>query len=147
MVLRVAAATHLDHPLTAETKGAPVTPSPGPADRQRRRWWVAGIVGVLAMTAIAVWFGIAATAGRVHWTNTGFQVHDDTRIEVRFDLVRDPAREVVCRLEALDAGHGPVGSTEVTVEATPSSPSRHTAELRTVTRATTGYVDSCHYAG
>lgn len=116
------------------------------ADRRRTRsWWVIGVVGVAAMTAVAVWFGISATAGRVHWVNTGYQVASDDEVQVRFDVVRDPGREVVCELAALDGHRARVGATTVTVAPTDSSPSRHTATVRTVSRATTGYVDHCAY--
>lgn len=112
----------------------------------RRRWWVAGSVGVLAMCLVAVWFGLSATVGRVHATNTGFEIVSDAELTLRFDLVRDPARPVTCRLYALDEGFGQVGTTTVTVEPAPTSPSRHTASVRTVSRAATGYAEGCTYA-
>lgn len=118
--------------------------SPAPTV-SRRTWWIVGVAGVAAMTALAIWFGIASTAGRVHWVNTGFEIVSDDQIDVRFDLRRDPTREVVCALHALDEHHGRVGTGEVTVPPTQSSPSRHVEPLRTVSRATTGYIDSCSY--
>jgi len=122
-----------------------VTPAP-PTQDSRRFWWVVGSLGVAAMTAVAVWFGLAATAGRVHWVNTGYVVESDTSVQVRFDLRREPDRAVTCAIEALDERHATVGSTEVSVGPAISSPSRHLADLRTVARATTGYVDRCWYA-
>ncbi|MDQ3528030.1 MAG: DUF4307 domain-containing protein [Actinomycetota bacterium] len=117
-----------------------------PESRRRRRWWVVGVLGVAAMALVAVWFGIAATAGRVHWVNTGFEVAADDEVQVRFDVIRDPGREVVCELQALDDRYTRVGTAQVRVEPAESSPSRHTATVRTVSRATTGYVDACAYA-
>jgi hypothetical protein len=111
-----------------------------------RTWWVIGIVGVLAASGIAVWFGLAGSLGKVHWVNTGFSVTDATEVEVRFDLNRDPARSVVCELQALDVNHARVGTAEVTVGPSESSPSRHLATVRTTSLATTGYVDFCEYA-
>ncbi len=111
-----------------------------------RTWWIVGILGVVAMSAIAVWFGIAATAGKVHWYNSGFEVVSDEQVDIRFDLRRDPSRTVVCELHALDTKHARVGTGEVTVPPTPESPSRHVESLRTVARATTGFVDRCWYA-
>jgi hypothetical protein len=98
------------------------------------------------MVALAVWFGIAATAGRVHWVFTGHDIVSATQVDVRFDLRRDPSRAVVCRLEAQDGSHTVVGRTEVEVGPTDASPSRHVATVQTATEAVTGYVDVCWYA-
>ncbi|GGK80992.1 DUF4307 domain-containing protein [Ornithinimicrobium pekingense] len=115
-------------------------------DRARRRWWLVGSAAVAVMTALAVWFGIEATSGRVHWVNTGHQVVSGTQVDVRFDLRRDPAREVVCRLEAQEASHAVVGRADVTVGPAQSSPSRHVESVRTAAPAITGYVEECWYA-
>lgn len=109
------------------------------------KWWVIGGIGVTIMVALAVWFGISATAGKVHWVNTGFEVMSDEQVDVRFDLRRDPSRAVECALHALDAQHARVGTATVVVGPSEESPSRHIEPLRTVARATTGYVDSCSY--
>jgi hypothetical protein len=97
------------------------------------------------MSAVAVWFGTAAATGKVNWVNTGFEVVADNKVDVRFDLHRDPDRPVRCVLEAQDEQHFVVGRTETRVAAEPSSPSRHVASVRTAAPAVTGYVDSCDY--
>lgn len=112
----------------------------------RRRWWIIGTAAVAVMTAMAVWFGIEATAGRVHWVDTGHELVSDRQVDVRFDLRRDPDRAVTCRLEAQDASHAVVGRTEVTVGPTESSPSRHVESVETASPAITGYVSECWYA-
>lgn len=117
------------------------------ADLGRRRlWWWVGGIAVAGMAAVAVWFGVAATSGRVQWVYTGHDVVSATQVDVRFDLRRDPLRPVVCRLEAQDASHTVVGRTQVQVDAAPGSPSRHVASVQTATEAVTGYVDACWYA-
>lgn len=123
-------------------------PSPATAGRgvSTRTWWVIGVVGVLAAAGVAVWFGLAGSLGKVLWVNTGFSVTDATEVEVRFDLHRDHDRSVVCELRALDDTHARVGTTEVTVGPSESSPSRHLATVRTTSLATTGYVEFCEYA-
>ncbi len=112
----------------------------------RRRWWTIGVVAVVLMSALAVWFGISATAGRVHWVDTGYQVVSDRQVDVRFDLRRDPSRAVDCELEAQDFSHTVVGRTTVTVPPSDSSPSRHGMSVETATGAITGYVSECWYA-
>lgn len=110
-----------------------------------RTWWVVGVIGVLVMSGLAVWFGLSATVGRVHWTDTGHSITSDTEALVRFDLTRDPAREVTCRLQALDERRGTVGTAEVVVPPGDTSPTRHVEPVRTVTRALTAYVERCWY--
>lgn len=114
--------------------------------RGSRRWWVIGGIAVVIMSALAAWWGVAATQGRVHWVDTGFQVMSGTQVDVRFDLRRDPDRAVVCQLEAQADSHLVVGRTEVTVPAGESSPSRHIESVRTASPAITGYVQQCWYA-
>ncbi|MFX0538109.1 DUF4307 domain-containing protein [Ornithinimicrobium sp. Y1847] len=112
----------------------------------RRRWWIIGAASVAVMVAMAVWFGIAASAGRVHWVNTGQQVVSEEAVDVRFDLRRDASRAVVCELEAEDYQHSVVGRVRVEVGPSESSPSRHVEQVRTASPAVTGYVDRCWYA-
>lgn len=112
----------------------------------RRGWWVFGTVAVILMSAMAVWFGIEATTGRVHWVDTGYEVVSERQVDVRFDLRRDPDRAVVCELEAQNYGHTVVGRTEVTVGPSDSSPSRHVESVETAAAAVTGYVTECWYA-
>ena len=52
--------------------------------RTNRTWWIVGILGCLAMSAVAVWFGIAATAGRVGWQTQSYAVLDDQSVTVTF---------------------------------------------------------------
>lgn len=129
--------------MTTPPDAPPTTASTG---LSQRTWWVVGTVLVLVASAIAVWFAVAATAGRVHWTLTGFDVVSPSQVDVRFDITRDPTREVVCTLEAQDEFHTVNGRTDVRVPAADASPSRHIESVRTASPSVTGYVDSCRYA-
>lgn len=122
-----------------------MTESPPKPPRSTRFWWIVGTVGVLAMTAAIVWLQLAGGTGRVSWNDAGFQITDEASIDIRFDVVRQPDREVVCRLEALDDNKNFVGSREVTV-APGQERSRQIATVQTIARARTGYVDLCWYA-
>lgn len=113
--------------------------------RTTRRWWVIGGIGVTAMTAVVVWLGLWGAGEQVQWYNAGFQVRDDTVVDVRFDLTREAGREVTCRMEALDDRKLLIGSTDVVIEAGQETRSRHVAPVRTLAVATTGYVDYCWY--
>ncbi|MGB5951506.1 MAG: DUF4307 domain-containing protein [Ornithinimicrobium sp.] len=119
---------------------------PAPSSpRSTRAWWLIGSVGVLMMTALAVWFGVASVTGKPNWVNTGFDVAAQDEVAVRFDLRRDPSRVVECAVEAQDASRFVVGRTTTRVEATQQSPSRHVATVQTTARAVTGYVEDCRY--
>ncbi len=116
-----------------------------PTSTTTRRWWAIGIVGVLVMTALAVWFGVASATGKVNWTNAGFEVTSSEEVQVRFDLSRDPTRAVECILEAQDESHFVVGRTTTILDPGTESRSRHVAPVRTAGPAVTGYVDRCEY--
>lgn len=111
---------------------------------RHRKWWVIGSLAVLAGLVVAVVWGWSATRG-VLWTNTGFDVVSDRVVTVRFDVNRDPGKEVVCVLRAQDIDHASVGRTEVTVPPAEQRVTRQEFELRTTHRAVTGFVDSCRY--
>ena len=120
---------------------------PRPAGRPRapasRRWWVLGGLGVAAGTAVAVWFGLAATLGRVAWTDLAYRVVDDRSVQVTYEVHRPDAHAAVCLLRALDQRHGTVGSLEVAVPAGGADTVRRTDVVRTTTRAVTGTVRTC----
>lgn len=113
--------------------------------RGNRRWWVIGVVSVVLMSGLAVIWGLSAVQGRVHWVYTGHQVVSESEVEVRFDLRRDPSREVTCRIEAQAETHVVVGRTEVDIAPTASSPTRQIVGVTTASPAITGYVDQCWY--
>ncbi|MGO0574869.1 DUF4307 domain-containing protein [Ornithinimicrobium panacihumi] len=125
---------------------APASPERTGSGRSHRGWWIFGTLAVAAATALAVWFGISATAGRVHWVYTGHDVVSESQVDIRFDLRRDPSRAVTCELEAQDGSHTVVGRTTVEVGPTDSSPSRHIESVQTATEAITGYLTQCWYS-
>lgn len=108
------------------------------------KWWVIGTVGVVVMTALAIWFGLAASSG-VQWSDAGNDVVSDTQVRVIFDVTNQNGRPVTCTIEAQDVNHSQVGVTTVDLPASSMDSVRYTRTVRTVTRAVTGTVDSCSY--
>ncbi|HET7474628.1 MAG TPA: DUF4307 domain-containing protein [Dermatophilaceae bacterium] len=115
---------------------------PGPAV-SRRTWWLLGTVGVAGGVAIAIWFGLAATVGRVGWTDLGYRVLDNQTVQVSYQVHRPDAERVTCTLRALDRSFGTVGTVEVVVPAGGPGTVQRTDRIRTTTRAVTGLVREC----
>lgn len=116
---------------------------PRPAPGQGK-WWAIGSVGVLVMTAFATWFGIAASGG-VQWSDAGHDIVSDTQVQVTFDVINQNGRPVTCTIEAQANDHSQVGVATFALPASDKGVVRYTRTLRTVTRAVTGTVDTCHY--
>ncbi len=118
-------------------------PIPRPAPGQGK-WWAIGTIGVVLMSAIAIWFGIAASSG-VQWSDAGHDIISDTKVEVTFDVINQNGRPVSCVLEAQDNNHRQVGVVTVDLPASNLDVVRYRRTLRTVTQAVTGTVDKCSY--
>lgn len=121
----------------------------GAQQTQRRRtvlWWVVGSLGVALGVAGAVWFGLAATVGRVSWTDIGYHVVDDRTVDVRYDVHRPSGTAVVCVVRALDQGYGTVGVVEVRIPAGEATAVPRNDRVRTTSRAVTGLVKDCRAA-
>jgi len=111
-----------------------------------RRWWVVGTIGVAIGVALAVWFGLSASLGEVTWQDTGYQLHGDRAVDVRYDVTGATGRPVTCTIRALDRQHGAVGTVQVRLPASKQSTTHHVTRVRTTTAAVTGTVQSCQYA-
>lgn len=112
-------------------------PAPGQA-----RWWVIGILGVLAMTAAVAWLGWSNTAGAVHPQVTAYAVESDSSVRLDYQVIRPEGSTLTCELTALNVRKGAVGT--VTEEVPPGpNPAVRSVTIRTTERAVTGVVTSC----
>jgi hypothetical protein len=107
------------------------------------KWWIIGAVGISAGIALVVWFALSATLGLPSWQTYSFKVVDDRSVTVTFDVHRPGGQPLTCTIEALDRDFGRVGSVSFAVPKTETDSSRHTATVRTTTRAVTGQVRTC----
>jgi len=114
---------------------------PRPAPGQLK-WWVIGAAGILVGCALAVWFGISATRG-VSWSDAGYQVVSNTRVDITFDVIHQDGKPATCTLQALDIKHGQVGERTVHLPASTYASTRYTRTVHTVAKAVTGTVESC----
>jgi hypothetical protein len=107
------------------------------------KWWIVGVIGIGAGIALVVWFALSATVGLPTWQTWAYKVVDDRTVTVTFDVTRPGGQPMTCTVEALDRDFGVVGSARHAVPQTETETSRHTATVRTTTRAVTGRVKTC----
>lgn len=118
------------------------TTLPRPAPGQLK-WWVVGTIGILAGTALAIWFGLSATLGQPSWQTLGYKVVSDQQVRVDWQVTRPGGAALTCTIEALARDFSPVGTARVTVAASPDETTNESALLRTTSRAVTGQVKTC----
>lgn len=116
-------------------------PAPGTA-----KWWVVGALGVVAMTALVVWFGIRIHVGAITPQVVAYEVRSDSETSVTYQVNRPDGRGLACVVTALDVRHGRVGAAEDLVPPGEGWVVR-TVSVRTTHRAVTGLVDSCTRRG
>lgn len=116
-------------------------PAPGPGHRRA----VVAAVAALAVVGLAwvVWVGLGAAQREIRWDDVGYEVVDDTTVEVRFSVVKDPGATAVCRIEALNGRYAQVGLATVDVGPSPERAVTSSVTVRTQERAVTGLVDTC----
>lgn len=113
-------------------------PAPGTG-----RWWVIGIVGCTVGAALAIWLGLANSLGAVTWDDTAYNVVDERRVVVDFDVHRSPGEAVTCTVEALDKSFGVVGRVDVPIPASTQRSTHRQVVIRTASLAVTGTVKTC----
>jgi hypothetical protein len=90
-----------------------------------------------------VWAGLGQARADVRWTDLGYQVIDNSRVTVTYDVGKDPRATAVCSLRALDRFKSAVGIARVTIGPAPQRVTRRTDEIRTSALAVTGIVQEC----
>ena len=98
---------------------------------------------VLAALAWVVWAGLHQGNRAVRWDDVGFRITGDSQVLVTFDVIKDPATTVTCRLEALNDKFAVVGVAHVEVGPSAGDVSRQTAPVTTQEQAVTGVVRRC----
>ena len=125
--------------LLAERYGAPAPPR-----RRRRALWLTagglGAVGVAALVMIAVGFFEPDATG----SQVGFDVVDDTQVQVIFDVTKPEEATATCTLEALTEGYGQAGIVDVTIGPQQRHTTRITTDITTTELATTGVIRECN---
>jgi len=116
-------------------------PEPGARHRTTGRIGVAALLGL--GIAGAVWVGLKPGTDTVTWTDVGYSVQGPDRVDVTFEVAKDPDVTARCTLHALSAAYAEVGVVTVTVGPADARSVRQTVPVATQELAVTGIVDRC----
>lgn len=133
-------------PHSSTGPAAPRRPADRYGDRPAlpRRTVVVALALVAAVfTSWVVWAGLGAADRDVRWEDVGFQVMGDGRVDVTFDVIKDPEATARCTVTALSSGYATVGIATVDVGPAPERVVRTLTTVRTQQLAVTGIVDGC----
>lgn len=100
------------------------------------------IAGIIAMTAIAVWLGLANWSP-VQATTSSFSVVSPWQTTVEFELQMPPGQVADCNFEALNNAFFVVGYVEQSFGPFDQLVTSHTVQINTFEEAVTGLVDTC----
>jgi hypothetical protein len=104
--------------------------------------WVAAAVA-LGGLALLAWVGWGILHVPVRTQDTGFEIVDETAVDVMFVVVRDPEATVSCRVRALSPSFAEVGIKDVLVRPGGQAAAHVRVRVGTSEAATTGVVQSC----
>jgi hypothetical protein len=99
-------------------------------------------LGILA-TAGFVWLASGVTRDPVQWQDVGFSITGPERIDVTFEVTKDPEDTARCRIRALSRSYAEVGVLEVDLGPASERVQRFTVTLATSELAVTGTVEGC----
>lgn len=114
-----------------------------PSARRRRSVVVAFAVAGALVVALVIWIGAGVLQDPVQWKDVGYSVQGPERIDVTFDVVKDPSATAECTVHALSKGFVEVGLLRVTVGPGAARIQRQTVTLTTQELAVTGLVKTC----
>lgn len=102
-----------------------------------------GVAILLTATLWVWWVGTEPGSTQLQSRTIGYEIIDDSTVEVIFEVSVDAGTTVECALQALDRAHGIVGWVQVALPAADAFTSTHVVPVRTSELATTGLVSEC----
>ena len=100
----------------------------GPPPRSGRRPTV--VVALVAVTVVVLaWilWVVIESRSPVQWTDVGFRILSNQRVDVTYDVHKDKDATVTCTLRALDQGKSTVGTTDTQTQMAWRVPDIHAA--------------------
>ncbi|WP_147918164.1 DUF4307 domain-containing protein [Ruania zhangjianzhongii] len=110
--------------------------------RKRALWLTAGSLGTIGIATL-VWISVQFFDPDATSEQVGFDVVDDTQVQVIVDVSKPNEATATCTLEALNEGYGQVGITDITIGPQDQRTTRLTVDIATTELATTGVVREC----
>lgn len=120
---------------------------PDRAARRRPAWLVPAAIVTLVAAVAVVWLGAGTLDDPVQWQDVGFSIVGPERIDVTFEVTKDPAATVRCDVTALSRSFAEVGVGSVELGPSADHVQRVTVEVATAELAVTGTVDTCVVVG
>ena len=108
-----------------------------------RRLQVIGGLSGLAVMIVGTWWFSSSNYNPVSYEVVSFQVMDEWRVGVEFEISAPAGTELSCDLQAMDQSFGVVGHKTVNLAAVSEEVARYAVELRTTTKAVTAVVEIC----
>lgn len=105
--------------------------------------WILATVGIAALSALAIWWGLASVVGKPNWEPRSFKVVSDQETLIKFAVSRPAGMTVRCEVQALDEHHAVVGRTDVVLGPELGEYVEETAAIRTTARAVTAKPYQC----
>lgn len=111
--------------------------------RERILGWSVGIAVLLAATLGIWWVGTDPASTQLQSRTVGYEIADDTAVEVIYEVSVDPGTEVSCTIEALSTSYGVVGWVRIDLPPSDTHTTTYVQDVRTSEQATTGLASDC----
>lgn len=116
---------------------------PDRSARRRPAWLVPAVLAALLAAGVIAWLGTAALRDPVQWQDVGFAIAGPDRIDVTFEVTKDPAATVRCDVTAMSKSFTEVGVGSVELGPSDARVQRVTVPVATAELAVTGTVHTC----
>ncbi|WP_159450185.1 DUF4307 domain-containing protein [Demequina sp. NBRC 110056] len=111
--------------------------------RLSRKGWAWVIAGLIALTGVTAWIGLAMANDPVRWQDVGFSIASPTEVDVTFEVYFYDDEPVTCYLHAMNVQYAEVGVAEVDIDPADGVQQRITVPIATVEQPNTALVRGC----
>lgn len=121
-----------------------------PRGRLTRPAVIGVVVGLIAASAAAAWYGFAPSATPEGTVTISYDVVDSTLTRTTVGVYPDDERDITCTVRAVNEHEAVVGFSEVTIPADPTTdgtePQTVQVDISTTQLAASGHHETCWYA-
>ena len=117
--------------------------SPRGAKRRTRLIWAAAAAFAVVLVAWVVWGSGIADSSKVDPIDAGYEIVDDTLVQVRYELSLEPGQTASCAAQALNSTFSIIGWNIVDIPASDRRTRTLGVDVRTTERPVTGLIYRC----